>query len=117
MGTLTDEMTRLAGEVRAGRGEREAFVRGLKCDVSQMQTNFHDAHAEMASKKGAERKKFVSGVKRTVGSLQREFGSQQREVRADIRGAREAWATSASARSTTPVDTHVKAKRKTAAPK
>ena len=106
MGSLTDEMTRLAGEVRAVRDEREVFVRDLKRNVSQMQANFHDAHAQMASKTRADRKGFVSGLTRTVAG-------HRRELRADIRGAREAWAGSASTRSDTPV----KAKRKTADPK
>jgi len=84
MGNLTSDMTRLCGEISALRGAREAFLKGLVDGVKQMQAGFHHAHAEMARKTKAERKAFVSGLKKTVFGMRKEFAT-------DIAGAHRAW--------------------------
>jgi len=84
MGMLTDDMTRLCGEIIASRDAREAFLKDLQDAVSGMQTGFRNAHAEMARKTKAERVGFVSSLKKTVFDMRKDFA-------AEIAGAHRAW--------------------------
>jgi hypothetical protein len=90
MGQLTDDMTRLRGEMialRDGReafiGACEAFVKGLKDDVFAMRADFRSAHAQTAQEARSGRQAFTSDVRETVAGLRKEFAS-------DVLGAREA---------------------------
>jgi len=85
MGHLTDEMTRLCGEIVALRGARKGFVKDLTFNVKAMKANFHRAHQEMARKTRAERRAAISHLKKTVGAMRHAFA-------ADLEGARKAWA-------------------------
>ena len=91
MGNLTDDMTRLRGEVDALRSDRGALMqdlaRGAKdlaSTVSAMQSDFAAAHATMARKTGRARVTYVSRIKRQVGRMRKENA-------ADIAGASHAW--------------------------
>jgi len=91
MGNLTDDMTRLRGEVDALRSDRgtlmQELARGAKdlaSTVSAMQADFAAAHATMARKTGNVRASYVSGIKRQVGRMRRENAS-------DLAGASRAW--------------------------
>ena len=91
MARLTEDMTRLSGEIRALHGSREALIKGLvrgandlRHIVSGMRAGFRNAHNEMARRTKADRLAFVSGLKRTVAGLRREFAG-------DLAGARRAW--------------------------
>lgn len=91
MGHLTDDITRLCGEILTLRNARETLVRDLaqgtmdmKKAVSAMRTRFRDAHAEMTRKTKAERTAFKTGLRNNVAGLRNEFA-------ADIAGARRAW--------------------------
>jgi len=70
MGRLTNDMTRLSGEIRAGHTARVSFVKDLKREVAAMRKGFRHANKERA---------------RTVMAL-------RQEVAADLEGARRAWA-------------------------
>ncbi len=70
MGRITDDMTRLAGEIRAGHAARVSFVKDLKREVAAMREGFRRQNKERA---------------RTVMAL-------RHEVAADLAGARRAWA-------------------------
>ncbi len=69
MGRITDDMTRLAGEIRAGHAARVSFVKDLKREVAAMREGFRRQNKERA---------------RTVMAL-------RHEVAADLAGARRAW--------------------------
>ena len=91
MGNLTDDMTRLRGEVDALRSDRGAMMqelaRGAKdlaSSVSAMQAGFAAAHATMARKTGKARAAYVAKIKRQVGRMRKETSS-------DLAGARRAW--------------------------
>jgi hypothetical protein len=91
MGNLTDDMTRLRGEVDALRSDRGALMqelaRGAKdlaSTVSAMQADFAAAHATMARKTGKARASYVAKIKRQVGRM-------RKETAADLAGARRAW--------------------------
>lgn len=91
MGMLTDDVTRLCGEISSMRRARVAMKKGLACStqdrraaVSQMQAGFANAHGEMARQSKASRSAFVSNLKRAVAGKRREF-------RDDLAGARRAW--------------------------
>lgn len=76
MGNLTDDMTRLRGEVEAMRGARSVLMQDLARGASDltkvvaaMRADFASAHTEMARKSRGERKAFVADVILEVNSL------------------------------------------------
>ena len=76
MGNLTDDMTRLRGEVDALRGVRGALMqdltrgtRDLTTAVAAMRADFSAAHAAMAKQTRGEREAFVTGMIDEVNSL------------------------------------------------
>jgi len=78
MGRLTDDMTRLCGEIVAFRGFRKSFVKDLTQNTAALMANFHRAHQDMARKTRAERRAAWAHMKKTLA--------------ADLDGARRAWA-------------------------
>jgi hypothetical protein len=91
MGNLTDDMTRLRGEVDALRGARGALMqelahgaKDLASTVSAMQSDFAAAHATMAKKTGKARASYVARIKRQVGRMRKENAS-------DLAGASKVW--------------------------
>jgi hypothetical protein len=85
MGRLTEEMTRLCGEIVSMRSARHGFVKDLSHHVATMKANFRRARLDMARKTKAERRAAVNHLKKTVAGLRQEFA-------ADLQGARKAWA-------------------------
>ena len=91
MGNLTDDMTRLRGEVDAMRSDRGALMQNLALGakelafmVSAMQADFAAAHAAMARKTRRERVSYVTKIKKQVGRMRKENAS-------DLAGAARAW--------------------------
>jgi len=87
MGNLTDDMTRLRGEVDALRGARGVLMqdltrgaRDLATDVAAMRADFTAAHAAMAKKTGGERETFVAAVIDEVNSLLGEFSKDRNDM-------------------------------------
>lgn len=92
MGRLLEDMTRLTGEIQTLRGSRRALRKDLadgnrdrQMDVFEMCADFASTHARSAKRAQEGRLAFLKNLKRTVGG-------QQWETRADIAGARRAWA-------------------------
>jgi hypothetical protein len=81
---LTENMTRLVGEIGSMRRARDSFRRNLEDDVAVMREGFRTAHAEMARNSRAARMASIRDLKRTVAGLRRGFA-------ADIQGAHQAW--------------------------
>jgi len=91
MGVLTDDMTRLNGEINAARKTRGTLMEDLKHQmkalqksVAGMQARFHKAHREMADSTAEERAAFVTDLTGTVAGL-------CTEVAADLAGAHRAF--------------------------
>jgi len=84
MGVLTDDMTRLKGEIGQLHESLEAFVGTLKPAWLAMKGDFRKAHRQMAKKTAAERAEFVSDLVEKVAILRNEFAE-------DIAGAHQAW--------------------------
>ena len=84
MGNLTDDMTRLRGEVDALRGARGALMQELAATVSAMQSDFAAAHTAMAKKTRRERVSYVARINKQVGRTRKENA-------ADLAGASRAW--------------------------
>jgi hypothetical protein len=91
MGNLTDDMSRLRGEVDALRSDRGALMHDLACGakklaftVSAMQADFAAAHAAMARKTKRERGSYVAKIRKQVGRMRKENAS-------DLAGAARAW--------------------------
>ena len=89
---LTDDMTRLCGEILSLRGLRGSLMKELRRDakgrkraVAELCAHVGSVRAAMANRTKSERLAFLNGVKRSVGA-------QRRELRNDLAGARRAWA-------------------------
>jgi hypothetical protein len=89
---LTDDMTRLCGEIDAMRkmrgtlmNELQRDAKGLKQSVAKLCAHFGRARGTMAKRSRNERVAFLNHLKRSVGAL-------QRDTRNDLAGARRAWA-------------------------
>ncbi len=89
---LTDDMTRLCGEIVAMRTRRGALMDELvgdnkdrKRSVFQFCAHTSSARAEMARRTKTERLTFLHGLRRAVNA-------KRREMRTDLAGARRAWA-------------------------
>jgi hypothetical protein len=87
MGNLTDDMTRLRGDVDALRSAREmlrqALVNGtdnLAAAVTAMRADFTSAHAAMAKQTRVEREAFVSAVIQEVNSLLGGFSQDRKDM-------------------------------------
>jgi len=98
MGNLTDDMTRLRGEVDALRSERGALMqeltrgaRDLAATVSAMQSGFAAAHTAMAKKTSEEREAFVADMIREVSSLLGDFSRMRGDMARTGRNDREAF--------------------------
>ena len=91
MGQLTNDMSRLVEEIRAGRAGRGRMLRDLnratvemKLAVAGMQAGFHSARADIAQRQQHMLQGFVSGLRATVTGLRKELAD-------DLAGARKAW--------------------------
>ena len=91
MGNLTDDMTRLRGEIDALRGARSALMKDLTrgagdlaATVSAMRADFSAAHIAMAKKAGRNRAAYVARIQKRVGRMRKETAT-------DLEGARRAW--------------------------
>lgn len=91
MGRVTDDMTRLVGEIRASRDDRGRLVRDLRQGTAQMkravvrmEAGFRSHRADMARAQQRMLGGFVSGLKATVGGLRKACAD-------DLAGARSVW--------------------------
>ena len=89
---LTDDMTRLCGEILAMRRMRGSLVNELQSDtkerkqaVVELCAHLGRARTTMAKRTKDERVAFLDGLKRSVGA-------QRQDTRNDLAGARRAWA-------------------------
>jgi len=89
---LTDDMTRLCGEIVAMRNARGGLMGDLqreakarRQDVVGLCTHFGHARMAMAKQTRDDRVAFMNQLKNTVGA-------QLRNVQNDLAGARQAWA-------------------------
>ena len=69
MGKLTDDMTRLVGEIKAGHAARVSFGKDMRQEVATMR----------------------EGFRRAIEERVREVKALRQEVAADLAGARRAW--------------------------
>jgi hypothetical protein len=84
MGPLTAAMTRLCGEIVTLRRQRQTYVLDLGQNVADMETEFRQAHTEMAQKGRESRAGSLSELKATVAGMRRTFAL-------DLQGAHRAW--------------------------
>ena len=91
MGNLTNDMTRLRGEVDALRSAREMLMQELTrgandmaAAVMAMRADFASAHMAMAKKTSGERASYVAKIKKQVGRMRKETAD-------DLAGAHRAW--------------------------
>lgn len=92
MGKFAEDITRLCGEIRTLRGNRQALRRELEDgskdrqrDIFELCADFAETRARMAKRTLESRLAFLSSLKRNVAR-------QKREMRADLAVSRCAWA-------------------------
>lgn len=102
MGCMTDDMSRLHGEISSLRRARETFLKDLekercnrKLAVSEMRANFAFSRTARAHRMKADLSRFVGGLKSGISA-------HRRELNADRAGARRVWCGAAS-RATVPL--------------
>lgn len=81
MGSLTDDMTRLRGEIGALRESRCGFLGQLQNDVENMQTGFRTDHAEMTRGMNDNLGAFVSDLRTNVSQMTQTFRSDRADIR------------------------------------
>jgi hypothetical protein len=84
MGSLTDGMARLCGEIVGLRLLRQAFVQDLQRNVAQLRASFRQAHDERSGTERAERTQAIYDLKVSVAGL-------RQDNLLDLKGARRAW--------------------------
>lgn len=96
MGCMTDDMSRLHGEISSLRRARGTFLKDLekeRCSrrlaVSEMQANFAFARTARARRMRADLSGFIGGLKSGINA-------RRRELSTDRAGARRAWCGAAS---------------------
>jgi hypothetical protein len=89
---LTDDMTRLCGEIHAMRRMRDSMMsdlqrdtRGRKKAITELCAHFGRARTTMANRTKHERVAFMHDLQRVVGA-------QRRDMRNDLAGVRRVWA-------------------------
>ncbi|MGA9176769.1 MAG: hypothetical protein WBZ05_05955 [Desulfobacterales bacterium] len=87
MGRLTDDMTRLCGEIGDLRSSREGFISDLRHGISElkagakkMQSGFRSEHEEMSRNMKDNLGTFVSDLKSKVSDMQSGFCSEHEEM-------------------------------------
>ena len=95
---LSNDMTRLCGEIAALRDRRGSLMSHLaetraemQAAVRQMVDGFGEARLEMAKETKAELGGFVARVKDAVTELRQNVARLQDEFRDDLAGAHRAW--------------------------
>ena len=98
MGNLTDDMTRLRGEIDALRNARGALMhdlaqgaKNLAGEVFAMRAGFAETHAAKARMAKEERSAFVSGMFSTVSSLLADFSCSRSDMARSDQAARGAF--------------------------
>ena len=98
MGNLTDDMTRLRGEIDALRNARGALMhdlaqgaKNLAGEVFAMRAGFAETHAAKARIAKEERSAFVSGMFSTVSSLLADFSCSRADMARSDQAARGAF--------------------------
>jgi hypothetical protein len=84
MGSLTDGMARLCGEIVGLRLLRRAFVQDLQRNVAQLRASFRQARDERSGTERAERAQAIYDLKVSVAGL-------RQDNLLDLKGAHRAW--------------------------
>jgi len=116
MGRFADDMGRLRDDIDAQRAARQtliadtrqevtdaarAFISDLKTGVQSLQTEFREAHADMAATARADRNAFLTQLGHAVADLQRQTVSLVNDLASERSAGRQAWR-GTPARATSP---------------
>jgi hypothetical protein len=95
---LTNDITRLCGEIAALRDSRAVLRNNLaqgredrEDTVSQMLADFRNSRMDVADRTRTELRNFVGTVKGAVTELKQGVAAFQEEFLGDLTGARRAW--------------------------
>ena len=98
VGTITNDLSRLRGEIDASRMARSVFMKtmrtaleGLQDSLGGMLRDFRTARAKMVRRTAADRRAFMSDVQDKVQGLRKEVADLRHMAAADLKGARVAF--------------------------
>ena len=98
IGNLTNDITRLCGEIAALRDSRAALRNNLAQgredladSTARMHADLRNSRQDMAERTRTELRSCVAAVKDTVTELKQGVAAFQSEFVADLAGARSAW--------------------------
>jgi polyhydroxyalkanoate synthesis regulator phasin len=123
MGRFTEDMGRLRDEIDSDRLARHVqaantrqVISDLKDQVAALQTDFREAHADMAEAGRADRNAFLAHIGNAVADIKHQAVGLVDDFVEERRAGAQAWRTGAAklARTAEPVKPAHKAKPKTA---
>ena len=82
MSRMAAEMASLRNEIEILHEGRAAFIEELTVKVADLRDGFRTAHAAMARAGNAERKAFVTTLRRMVGDFRRAFAAEMSAMHA-----------------------------------
>jgi len=85
MGRLTNDMTRLRGEIDALRSNRRDDLSDFRVNVAEMQAGFREDHSRMAHETKAELGAFVSDLKANVAEMLAGFRDSRARMSEEIK--------------------------------
>lgn len=124
MGRFADDMGRLRDDIEAQRAARQsliadtrqeitdaarAFISDLKTGVQSLQTEFREAHADMAATARADRNAFLTQLGHAVADLQSKTVSLVTDFASERSAGRQAWRGTPARATTPPARTHAAA--------
>ena len=92
MGKLAEDVTRLCGEMRALRENRQTLRKELEDGAKDRQRDIFELCADFAETRARMAKRTLENRLGFLNSLKRNVDDQKREMRADLAVSRCAWA-------------------------
>jgi hypothetical protein len=92
MGKLAEDVTRLCGEMRTSRRNRQALRKELEDGTKDRQRDIFELCADFAETRARMAKRTLENRLAFLNNLQRNIDGQRREMRADLAVSRCAWA-------------------------
>lgn len=88
---LTDDMTRLCGEIGTLRRGRKMLRQDLAHQTKTRAATVSQMHSDLSQTRLEAARKMRAGLADFTARLRREVGGQAREVQNDLAGVRRAW--------------------------
>ena len=92
MGKFAEDVTRLCGEMRSLREDRQTLRKELEDRTKDLQRDVFELCADFAESRSRMAKRTLENRLAFLNNLKRNVDDQRREMRADLAVSRSAWA-------------------------